>query len=550
MAGAMAALVTVQRTSGAVSLVTLASALTMATALPSQTAPTLAALDVTGYRLDLHLDPAARELRGTATLTTKLLRAGDELGLDLDAALSVSAVHWQGRAVGVRRAANRLRIDAPEFAGLAVGTELELAITYQGSPRAAIEPPWRGGFVWATTAAGQPWLANVGLGDGGQLWFPCVDDRGDLATFELRLAAPRGLVVASSGVLLGEPAEHDPEPVWHWRTDRALLPSQLAIAVGPFAILRETFVGASGAPVPVQWFVLPEHTATARQRLPQFLDQLRVFEARFGPYPYAAEKYGLVEVPHVGSAHPSLLAYGGGWREDQFDAAHAGLLARQWWGNHLVVGAWRDLWLQEGFASYAQLLVREARFGPAAYWKELWRLRSVDRAPLVPTAASSCLELRRRPGGIAELQHKGARVLQALRWQLGDERFFGLLAAWASRAAAGADASLRLVTTDDFVAHCERFAGEELRWFFAAYLSTAALPVLTAEKQDGVVRFTWQTQLPATAGAFALEVPVRVGGTVQRVAMPGGRGELVVGDREYSIDPDLVLFAVRGPGVR
>lgn len=516
--------------------------------LDAQAKPVVAGLDVQSYRLELRIDPGQRQLGGTATLVARVVAAGNRVALDLDAALQVSAVQWQGRALEFAQAQHRLLVSDAGLSDLPVGRELELVVTYSGSPRVAVEPPWRGGFVWAATADGRPWLAQVGALDGGRLWFPCQDEPRDLAQFELRVAVPKGLVAASCGVRQGDAVVVDDQQVWHWRTVTPLLPAQLTVAVGPFTELNDSFRSSSGTTVPVQWFVLPAHAATARQRLPRFLDQLRVFEALFGQYPYAHEKYGLVEVPHPGAAHPNLLAYGGGWRDEQFDAMHCALLAQSWWGNQLVVAGWQELWLQEGFAAYAQLLYREARFGAEAYWKELWRLRTVDRAPLLPGAPATMLEMRRRPGGLAELQHKGARVLQMLRWHLGDERFFGLLVAWARRGDGAV--GRRLVATADFAAHCREFSGEDLGWFFAAYLQVGPLPTLSAERRAGVLHLQWQVEASPTAGAFALEVPVRVGAQVHRVAMAGGRGELRVDDREYTIDPDAVLLAGRGPGVR
>jgi aminopeptidase N len=106
---------------------------------------------------------------------------------------------------------------------------------------------------------------------------------------------------------------------------------------------------------------------------------------------------------------------------------------------------------------------------------------------------------------------------------------------------------VRFVDTDDVVAAASAAAGEDLGWFFDVYVRQAALPRLEERREGGVLRLSWITpdDLP-----FRLAVPVRLGGEDVRVEMPGGKGELQVGDRDVVVDPRRQLLVQRSGGRR
>jgi aminopeptidase N len=507
--------------------------------------PDQACFDVLHYRLVLAVDPAAKAIDGTLTMRAKSLAASPRLALDLDEPLEVVAVALDGAAVAHHRDGGRLLVEPT--APLAVGREFAVEVRYRGSPREAKNPPWDGGFTWKQTADGKPWIATSCQGEGADLWWPCKDHPSDKPDgFDLECTVPAGLVVASNGVRVGEPVTKAGRTTWHWRTRSPIGNYNVALNIAPYVELKDTYTCVDGTKLPIEFFVLPESKERAKRCMPQFLDHLRVFEEMLGPYPFRAEKYGVAETPHLGMEHQTIIAYGNGFRDEQWDWLHNHELAHEWWGNLVTCRDWKDMWLHEGFGTYMQPLYRERRFGRKAYDDEVRKYRSGNRVPIAPREVRDSKQIYFGGSGGNDLYYKGAAVLHTLRWQLGDEKFFTLLRRFCYPTEAAAKATdgsqVRFVDTDDFVNMTTQIAGEDLAWFFEVYVRQPALPRLEQEVVDGTLHLRWRVpgDLP-----FEVPVPVVSGGKSHRVAMTGGDGSLVVGDGEVRIDPQQLVLMQR-----
>jgi aminopeptidase N len=353
-------------------------------------------------------------------------------------------------------------------------------------------------------------------------------------------------VCASNGVQQGEPARDEAAKTvtWRWRTDLPIANYNVALNIAPYVELATTFSCCDGVVMPVRFFVLPESKKRAAACLPQFLDHIRCFEELLGPYPFRREKYGLAETPHLGMEHQTIIAYGNGFRDEQYDWLHNHELAHEWWGNLVTCRDWKDMWIHEGFGTYMQPLYRERRFGRKAYDDEVAKYRPMNRTPIAPRESRNSHEIYFAGGGGNDLYYKGAAILHTLRWQMGDERFFRFLRELCYPTP---DAAPRFVDTEDVVRCASAAAGEDLAWFFDVYVRQPRLPRLQQQREGELLRLRWSVpdDLP-----FALAVPVRVGGDTVRVAMPGGVGELKVGDRDILVDPEGRLLVAKEPRPR
>ncbi|MBZ0153829.1 MAG: M1 family metallopeptidase [Planctomycetes bacterium] len=506
--------------------------------------PEQACYDVLHYQLAIEVDPAAKRIAGTLTMQARWLAASPSLVLDLDPALEVRSLSLGAAAVPFVREAGRLRVTPAD--PLPVGQPFTVVVQYGGAPRTAKNPPWDGGFTWKQTTDGQPWIATSCQGEGADLWWPCKDHPSDKPDgFDLLCTVPKGLVVASNGLRQGAPQVDGERTTFHWRTRLPISNYCVALNIAPYVELDDTFRCIDGTEMPVQFFVLPENAAKAKRFVPQFLDHVRAFEELLGPYPFRAEKYGVAETPHLGMEHQSIIAYGNGWQDEQYDWLHNHERAHEWWGNLVTCRDWKDMWLHEGFGTYMQPLYRELRFGRKAYDDEIHKHKPMNRSPIAPREVRDSQQIYFGAGGGIDIYYKGSLVLHTLRWQLGEEKFFQALRRFAyptPAALAAKDGSqCRFVDTEDFVDLCSGIAGEDLHWFFEVYVRQAALPRLDSEVADGVLQLRWQTpgNLP-----FSLPVPVELHGKIERVPMTGGVGSLAVGDAEYRIDPlRLMLVA-------
>ncbi len=507
--------------------------------------PEQACYDVKHYDLTLAVDPAAHSIEGTVTMRATITGPADKLALDLDPALTVRGVKLEGKPVSFVHENGRIWITPAKAPG--VGSDVRVEVGYGGEPRIAKNPPWDGGFTWKQTKSGEPWIATSCQGEGADLWWPCKDHPSDKPDgVDLRITVPKGLIVASNGTLQGKPKVAGKLATFHWQVVSPISNYCVAINIAPYVELDDTFTCIDGTKMPIQFFVLPESVERAKRCMAQFLDHVKVFEEILGPYPFRAEKYGIAETPHLGMEHQTIIAYGNGFRDEQYDWLHNHELAHEWWGNLVTCRDWKDMWIHEGFGTYMQPLYRERRFGRAAYVEEMKKARTMNVAAVAPRETKSSFEIYFGGGGSNDIYFKGSWVLHTLRWQLGDEKFFQALREFCYPTEAARKATdgsqCRLVDTDDFVALCTKIAGEDMAWFFEVYVRQPRLPRLVTEKQGGTLKLHWETpqDLP-----FSLPVPVMLHGKEVRVTMANGQGEVVVGDAEYTVDPELRLLMVR-----
>ena len=143
-------------------------------------------------------------------------------------------------------------------------------------------------------------------------------------------------------------------------------------------------------------------------------------------------------------------------------------LAHQWFGNALTVARWRDIWLNEGFACYAEWLWSEHSGDTSAHKLARRYHERLADAPQDLVVADPGAELMFDD----RVYKRGACTLHALRIRLGDDVFFDLLRSWVS------GRLHRTVTTEAFIAHCEKFSSDPLDGFFRAWLYEPELPEL------------------------------------------------------------------------
>jgi alanyl aminopeptidase len=307
--------------------------------------------------------------------------------------------------------------------------------------------------------------------------FPCFDEPSYKIPWQVTLRVPRGAVALSNGAVTATRQDGDRDVVSFAETPA--LPSYLvAFAVGPFDLVD---VGPSGRNRTPTRLAVPRgraaDTAWARESTPRLLSLLEDYFDR--PYPHA--KLDQVAIPGAGFAmeHPGLVTYGQsymvrpageetiasrqGWASL---AAHE--LAHQWFGNSLTVRSWRDIWLHEGFACYAEWLWSEESGGrPAdAHAQQHWRRLARLPQELILADPGPDLMFDDR------VYKRGALVLHALRLTLGDETFFEMLRAWVGANAYGT------VTTGMFVAHVQQHAGRPVGGLLDPWLFAGPLPAL------------------------------------------------------------------------
>ncbi|MEX2571223.1 MAG: M1 family metallopeptidase [Gemmatimonadota bacterium] len=513
--------------------------------------PEQTAIDVTFYDIDLRIEPESRRIGGNVTTVVRIVEPIERLVIDLDTLLTVTGISEIERdaalALEWERRAGRLFIDLGGTRD--PGEEIAVRVSYGGMPRVAPQAPWDGGFVWAETPGGQPWIATAVQGEGPDVWWPAKDhvsDKPDSVALHIRVPEP--LVVATNGRLQRVETHTDGTRTFHTLVSTPISAYNVALNIAPYRRVESELQSVAGDAFPVVFYALPRDEAKARALLPEILEQLRFFERLLGPYPFRADGYSVAQTPHLGMEHQTVIAYGAnfdpgamtGGRDWGFDALHHHELAHEWWGNLVTNADWKDMWLHEGFGTYMQALYAEHLGGPELYRAYLATQRRgiANRAPVAPRESRTSGQIYFDSG--SDIYSKGAWVLHTLRWVIGDDAFFEALRRMTypdpsdERVTDGSHT--RFATTDDFLLTAEAASGQELDWFFEAYLRTAELPRLVLDRSGGTLALRWQSP---SAQPFPMPLDLEIDGERRRVPIPpDGLNLSVPPSATVVIDPD------------
>lgn len=269
---------------------------------------------------------------------------------------------------------------------------------------------------------------------------------------------------------------------------------------------------------------------------------LDFFEEVIGPYPFADEKMGVVETPHLGMEHQTINAYGNDYKkaETGYDWLLQHEFAHEWFGNQLTNVDWDDFWLHEGYGTYMQPLYLQWLRGDMEYMAALMKMRAtlMLRHPVV--AGRSMIEkdvssADRGPGN--DVYYKGALMLHTLRGLIGDDAFFRATRelVYGTDAPKPGNFRPRYASTADYVALVNRIVGKDYGWFFDVYLRSVKLPELVATRAADGLELRWKTEGDKP---FPMPVQVRAGKRVVDVPMADGRGHVALAAGEsYTLDP-------------
>jgi aminopeptidase N len=423
--------------------------------------------DVLHYGLRIRYDPRTDVLKGSARLAVRATQSLSRFNLDL-VGLTVRSVTVNRRpATWVRRSNHELVITPAR----PVRRHQRFAVTirYDGKPQ-TFSDPLVGTYGFLTTSDG---AIAVGEPEVAAFWYPVNDHPQDKATYRISLSVPRGLQAVSNG--LPKPTRtHRGWSTTTWRVRHPMASYLAFMAVGHFDLHR--YRTSSG--LPVIDAVDPAITGKLRTDInASFARQDEILAAEsgwFGPYPFEAAG-GVVDQAEFGFALEnqtrsvySPFAWGDASDSFQNDGVVVHETAHQWYGDAVSLKRWRDVWLNEGFATYAEWLwaehegqatateIFEALYGQIPAGDSFWRLRPGD-----PGADSIF---------VLEVYVRGAMTLGALRAVVGDDHFFDILRAWAL------ERRDRNGTTAQFVRLSERISGRPLDRLFDEWLFEADKP--------------------------------------------------------------------------
>jgi len=520
---------------------------THADTLRGSNTPGRAWWDVTFSDLHVRVRPADSSIVGWNGITYRVLQQGQEMQIDLQVPLEIDSILQRGHALTYRRDGNAF------FVRLArrgrVGDLDTVTVYYRGKPRAARRAPWDGGFVWATDSLGNRWIATANEGLGASVWWPTKDYLADEPDSQrIAITMPDSLLDVSNGRLRSTTPHDDGTTTFEWFVTAPINTYNVAVNAGRYTHLSDTYEGEDGT-LTLDFWPLAYHRDAAGRQFGQVEPMLRCFEHWFGPYPWYADGYKLVETPHLGMEHQSAVAYGNHYLNGYLgrDLSGTGLglqwdfiiiheSAHEWWGNNLSAQDHADMWVHESFANYAEGLYTECQLGKTAGAAYVIGTRAGIRndRPIIPAYGVNAQ-------GSGDMYPKGGNMLHTIRQIVDDDaKWRGILR--------GLNRTFRhqTVTGKQVEDYISREAGIDLSPVFAQYLTTTQIPVFEYRVEGTTLSYRWTDVVPG----FTMPVRVMISGlgtellhpteTWQTLTLPTpGSANVVVDENFYVTARDV-----------
>ena len=489
--------------------------------------------DVKYHRLLWEVDPAVAQIKGEVTTYFSALDDMDEIVFDLADNMSVSAVNQRGSPLSFSQNDNdELTIDLPTTQKQ--GTLDSLTVIYQGNPVSS----GFGSFEISTHGlSNTPVLWTLSEPYGAKGWWPCKQDLIDkIDSIDIYIKHPENYKAASNGLLISEITDAG-QTTTHWRHQYPIPAYLIAIAVTNYTVYKES---PGGLEFDIVNYVYPENLDAVKSQTGITTDIMILFNDLFEMYPFANEKYGHAQFGWGGGMEHTTMTFMGGWSRGLI--AHE--LAHQWFGNKITCGSWEDIWLNEGFATYLDGLVRENFDGETAFSQ--WRksmVNSITSSPSGSTFVSDTTSVGRIFSSRLSYR-KGAMILHMLRYKLGDDAFFKAVKNYL----ADPQLAFSYAKTLDLQRHLEAESDLSLDEFFKDWYYGEGFPtyelVWNQNANDQIIHFrVSQEQSHASVSFFDMPLPITVNG-------PSGekeklRLEVSENDQVFSMPLDFQVVSVQ-----
>ncbi len=455
--------------------------------------------DLKYHRLEWTLDPNVRSILGVVTTYFEAKEELSEVYYDLHNDLTVDSVKQGSQHLDFIRAGNDLlRIFLP--ASLSDGQMDSTTVFYHGPPPSS----GFGSFETATLSDGTPALWTLSEPYGARDWWPCKQDLSDkIDSVDILVTTLKDYRVASNGLLVSEKNVSGTAKLYHWKHKYPITTYLIAVGVSEYEVYSD-WVVLGGDSLEILNYAYKKSLTEAMEETPRTIGIMETFYDVLGEYPFMKEKYGHAEFAWGGGMEHQTMSFMGVY----YHGLIAHEVAHQWFGNKVTCGSWRDIWLNEGFATFLTGYTYQQLF-PESTWLS-WRKGAMEIATRKEKGSvyvDDTSSVSRIFNG--ELSYyKGAMVLHMMRWKLGDSTFFKAMRDYLNRPGLAYD----YATTASFQEELERSTGLSFEEYFDDYIYGSGYPRYQVnwwnENNRTHLEIFQESTDPASVDFFEMDLPL------------------------------------------
>jgi aminopeptidase N len=414
--------------------------------------------DAQHYTLDIDVNMETNVIVATVTMQARATQFLSSFNLDF-AGFEVLGIRVDGNPANYERRLREMTITPTS--PIAIDALFEVQVIYTGVPGRNVDlarSPYAGGWTRYNTGvyvASEP--------DGASLWYPVNDHPIDKATYTIILTVAKPYTVAANGTLMGVVDEGE-QRTYTWQSQDPIASYLVTVNISYFERHDDTVVEG----VPIRNYFPNANHRRGQEVFSEQAAMMRLFNDNFSLYPFEAYGSVVANTPLPFALETQTLSlYGSnilqGGTSASVTIAHE--MAHAWFGDHVSPKTWRDIWLNEGFATYASALWLEQDLGVGETRRILnsWYDAMATRPLIIGDPGAENLFA-------APIYYKGALTLHALRLRIGDDAFYNIMHTYQQRYANG-NAEIA-----DFIAVAEEVSGQDLGEFFQQWLYQPNIP--------------------------------------------------------------------------
>ncbi|MES2849482.1 MAG: M1 family metallopeptidase [Bacteroidota bacterium] len=415
-----------------------------------------------------------------------------------------------------------------------------IKIYYHGKPTIALRPPWDGGVIWKRDKNKNPFISIACEGLGASVWYPCKDIQSDEPdSAEMHITIPENLECVGNGRFRGKTNNIDGTATYNWAVTSPINNYNIIPYIGKYAHFSEVYKGEAGD-LDMDYWVLDYNLEKAKEHFKDAPKMMQAFEYWFGPYPFYADGYKLVEAPHLGMEHQSAIAYGNAYKKgylgmdrstsgfgSKFDYIIVHESGHEWFGNNITSKDAADMWVHESFTSYSETLFTEYYYGKEAadQYVRGWR-REISNDKLIIGIYGVNKE------GSGDMYSKGANMIHTIRQVINDDSLFrqilrGLNKTFYHQTVNGKD-------VEDYISRESKIDFSKV---FDQYLRTTDIPTLEYKLSGNKLQYRYTTCIKG------FNLPLKIYFKGAKWINPAENWQTLIeeGAAGFSVDPNFYI---------